>query len=583
MLGILRYSFTIVASLCAVALGGERAFGQVLQGEAAYGSWHDDRPGLRRLLTLQDLPPIEKPTYGLAQVVPIPTGARPQVPDGFSVELVTSALRKPRVIREAPNGDLFVADTMFNAVHVLRIPPGGAKPARDEVFASGLKQPFGIAFYPLGSDPRWVYIANSDGVVRFRYRNGQLKATGKPERIVAGIPTTHHYARDIAFSADGRRLFFSVGSGSNAAQDMFPEPHLVMHPSPRIVGGIAEWSKTEPLGAAWDTEELRADVLSFDPDGTHMQIVATGLRNCEGMTVQPATGELWCIVNERDELGDNTPFEYATHVIAGEFYGWPWYFIGGHEDPRHAGARPDLKDQVTVPDVLMQAHSAPLQMVFYQGDNFPPEYKGSAFAAMHGSWNRVKRTGYKVVRLLFDAEGKPTGEYEDFMTGFVLSDSQVWGRPVGVAVARDGSLIMTEDGNGTIWRVTYRGGTRTASDAGESTQTGFDAAKGGDLYIANCSACHLANGEGIPGAFPPLKGSGVVNKDDAVKHIQVVLNGMQGARAGGVVYASAMPPFAGVLSDAEIADIIDYERASWGNHGTPVNAAQVAAERARAK
>jgi glucose/arabinose dehydrogenase len=392
------------------------------------------------------------------------------VPDGFSVERVTSALRKPRVIREAPNGDLFVADTMSDAVHVLRIPPGSAHAVRDEVFASGLKQPFGIAFYPLGPNPRWVYIANSDGVVRFRYKTGDLKATGKPEQIIAGIPTTHHYARDIAFSADGHRLFFSVGSGSNAAQDMFPEPHLSMHPSPHIVNGLAEWSKTEPLGAAWDTEELRADVLSFDPDGTHMQIVATGLRNCEGMTVQPATGELWCIVNERDELGDNTPFEYATHVIAGGFYGWPWYFIGGHEDPRHAGARPDLQDHVTVPDVLMQAHSAPLQMVFYQGDSFPREYRGSAFVAMHGSWNRGKRTGYKVVRLLFDAQGKPTGEYEDFMTGFVLSDSQVWGRPVGVAVAKDGSLIVTEDGNGTLWRVAYRGDARTASGGGETAR-----------------------------------------------------------------------------------------------------------------
>ena len=242
MFGIVRYSFTIVAAFCVAALCGDRAFGQVLKGEAAYGGWHDDRPGLRRLLTPQDLPPIEKPTYGLAQVVPIPTGARPQVPDGFSVERLTSALRKPRVIREAPNGDLFVADTMFDAVHVLRIPPGSAHAIRDEVFASGLKQPFGIAFYPLGPNPRWVYIANSDGVVRFRYKTGDLKATGKPEQIIAGIPTTHHYARDIAFSADGHRLFFSVGSGSNAAQDMFPEPHLIMHPSPHIVNGLTEWS-----------------------------------------------------------------------------------------------------------------------------------------------------------------------------------------------------------------------------------------------------------------------------------------------------------------------------------------------------
>ena len=240
MYRIVSYSFTIITAFCVMALAGECAVAQVLKGKAAYGSWHDDKPGLRRLLKPEDLPPIEKASYGLAEVVPIPTGARPQVPEGFSVQRVTSALRKPRVIRVAPNGDLFVADTMFDAVHVLRIPPGSAKPSREEVFASGLKQPFGIAFYPLGPNPRWVYIANSDGVVRFPYKNGDLKVTGRPEQIIAGIPTTHHYARDIAFSADGHRLFFSIGSGSNAAQDMFPEPHLIMHPSPRIVNGLAE-------------------------------------------------------------------------------------------------------------------------------------------------------------------------------------------------------------------------------------------------------------------------------------------------------------------------------------------------------
>jgi glucose/arabinose dehydrogenase len=292
-------------------------------------------------------------------------------------------------------------------------------------------------------------------VVRFPYKSGDLEAAGKPEHIITGIPTTHHYARDIAFSPDGSRLFFSVGSGSNVAQDMFPGPHLTMNPEPRPVNDLTEWVKTKPVGAAWDTEELRADVLSFDPNGKNLKIVATGLRNCAGMTLQPVTGQLWCVVNERDDLGDNTPFEYATHVVEGAFYGWPWYFIGGHEDPRQARARPDLKDQVTVPDVLMQAHSAPLQMVFYERDNFPAGYKGSAFATMHGSWNREKRTGYKVVRLLFDGRGKPTGEYEDFMTGFVVSDSRVWGRPVGVAVANDGSLFVTEDGSGTIWRVVH--------------------------------------------------------------------------------------------------------------------------------
>jgi glucose/arabinose dehydrogenase len=282
-------------------------------------------------------------------------------------------------------------------------------------------------------------------------------ATGPSERLVSGIPTTHHWARDIVFSPDGSRLYFSVGSGGNAAQDMFPVPHLVMTPEPRIINSLADWLKIRPAGAAWDTEELRANVLSFDPNGRDMKIVATGLRNCTGMTIQPATRQLWCIVNERDSLGNNTPFDYATHVIDGAFYGWPWYYLGAHEDPRQVGKRPDLRDRITIPDVFMQAHSAPLQIAFYQGGNFPADYQGSAFATMHGSWNRANPTGYKVVRLIFDGSGKPTGEYEDFMTGFVVSDSAVWGRPVGVAVAHDGSLFVTEDGNGTIWRVSYRG------------------------------------------------------------------------------------------------------------------------------
>jgi glucose/arabinose dehydrogenase len=240
---------------------------------------------------------------------------------------------------------------------------------------------------------------------------------------------------------------------------MFPEPYFAAYPTPHVINGLTEWTHASPLGAAWDTEERRANVLSFDPNGQDGKIVATGLRNCAGLAVQPATGQLWCVVNERDDLGDNTPFEYATAVKEGAFYGWPWYYIGGNEDPRQRGSRPDLKDKVTVPNVLMQAHSAPLQIAFYQANAFPASYKGSAFVTFHGSSNRGGKTGYKVVRLLFDANGKPTGEYEDFMTGFVVSDKQVWGRPVGIAVTKDGSLFVSEDGNGTIWRVSYEGAT----------------------------------------------------------------------------------------------------------------------------
>jgi glucose/arabinose dehydrogenase len=260
---------------------------------------------------------------------------------------------------------------------------------------------------------------------------------------VQGIPGEHHWTRDIVFSPDGKTLFYSVGSGSNVAEQVTEEPE----------GGWEAWVGDHALGAMWGEEERRADVLSFSPEGKEEKIFATGLRNCSGMSVQPATGDLWCVVNERDDLGDNVPFDYATHVEEGAFYGWPWYYIGDNEDSRLAGKRPDLAGKVTVPDVLFQAHSAPLNIAFSDSDAWGGEYKGDAFVAMHGSWNRGKRTGYKVVRLEFDESGKPAGTYEDFMTGFVVGDAGVWGRPVGVAVAKDGSLFVSEDGSGTIWKV----------------------------------------------------------------------------------------------------------------------------------
>src|ERR1700716_3851054 len=260
----------IAACLLSV-IAGERAFGQVLTGAAAFGSWQDDKPGVRRLIRPQDLPPISKSANGPVQVVPMPAGARPQVPPGFSAELVTSDLRNTRVIRVAPNGDFFVASTMTSTVHVLRVPAGRAKPPQISVFATGLYEPSGIAFYPLGPNPQWVYIANSNGVVRFAYKNGDLTASGKPERIVEGIIPTHHFGRDVAFSADGNTLFYSAGSGSNVALDMFPAPEVTRYPEPRLVNGLAEWVRTKALGSTWDTEELRANVLSFNTGGTSMK------------------------------------------------------------------------------------------------------------------------------------------------------------------------------------------------------------------------------------------------------------------------------------------------------------------------
>ncbi|RWH49457.1 MAG: sorbosone dehydrogenase family protein [Mesorhizobium sp.] len=442
-----------IAGLAALALFlasgavAQQADQPLLTGKKAFGDWRADRPGVRRLIRPDDLPNVAESASNGGGVTDRPEDATPALPPGFSAELVASGISSPRVVRTAPNGDLFVADSRASQVRVYRLAEGSAKPAEKSVFAKGLTRPYGIAFYPPGDKPQWVYVANSNSVVRFAYRDGDLKASGEPETIVSDIPSSHHWTRDIAFSPDGKTLYLSVGSGSNTAEGMGARPK----------GGVEEWARSAPLGATWGAEEGRADVLAFDPDGKNRRMVATGLRNCSGMTVQPATGALWCVVNERDELGDNVPFEYATAVKEGAFYGWPWYYIGDNEDPRHKGARPDLAGKVTVPDVLIQAHSAPLNIAFYEGGNFPADYKGDAFVTLHGSWNRNVRTGYKVVRLKFK-DGKPTGEYEDFATGFVIADDAVWGRPVGVAVANDGSLILTEDGNGTIWRVTYGDG-----------------------------------------------------------------------------------------------------------------------------
>ncbi len=425
---------------------------QVLTGQHAYGDWHDDAPSRRRWLTPQDLPrPFANASASNTPSVVEPSrNLVPKVPAGYSVDRFAT-LDSPRLVRVAPNGDIFVAETSPGKIRVLRAIDGATRPDRDEVFASGLDGPFGIAFYPPGADPQWVYVATVNSVIRFPYRLGDLKPSGAPQTVVAKLAasTGYHTTRDIQFSPDGRRMFVSVGSGSNIAGEMRrakPEE-------------IRQWEAQTGLGAAWGHEAGRGDVLAFDPDGANRQVFATGLRNCVGLAVHPSTGDLWCSTNERDGTGDNLVPDYVTRVRAGGFYGWPWYYIGSNEDPRHAGERPDLLGHVAVPDVLVQPHSAPLAMTFYEAPSgavaaFPPDHDGDAFVALHGSWNRAKRTGYKVIRVPLRA-GVPTGVYEDFLTGLVVDDDDVWARPVGVAVAHDGALLVTEDGNGLMWRIAY--------------------------------------------------------------------------------------------------------------------------------
>ena len=397
--------------------------------------WRDQHPGKRVTIAPADLPPprATKSAHNPPRLVPRPKGAVPQAPAGFAVQLYADGLSEPRLLRVAPNGDAFVVESEDGVIKIVRGLLASGKAAWSGVFAKGLKQPFGIAFYPAGGDPRWLYVANTDSVVRFPYRSGDTAARGAPETVVAQLPGGGrltgggHWTRDIAFSRDGNTMFVSVGSRSN----------------------VDDPDKTP-------AEHERAAVLAFAPDGSGRRVFASGIRNAVGIAVHPRSGELWASVNERDELGDDLVPDYITHVEEGGFYGWPWYYIGGNQDPRHRGKRPELKDKTIVPDVLVQAHSASLQMLFYDGKMFPPEYAGDIFAAQHGSWNRHQRTGYAVIRAPMRGT-RAVGDYEYFLTGFVTADGDVWGRPVGVAVAKDGALLVTDDGSNAIWRVSTAG------------------------------------------------------------------------------------------------------------------------------
>ena len=412
-------------------------YGQVLTGQNAFTDYTKEHPGVIRHLTVNDLPApyASKGVDNGPSLVPRPDGAWPQAPAGFKVDMYYTGLDQPRLIRTAPNGDLFVAISYQNKIMVFRGVGAEGKPKEVSTFAEDLSQPFGINFYPAGPNPKWIYIGNTDSVVRFPYHNGDLKATGPAQKLTdlpggGRLRGGGHWTRDIAFTPDGKHMLVSVGSHSNDDDsDTHPE------------------------------EFHRADVLEFTPEGQFEKVYAYGIRNCVGETINPITGELWCSTNERDMLGDNLVPDYITHIQEGGFYGWPWYYMsadGGVQDPRQVGKHPELKGKVITPDILLNPHFASLEMLFYEGSQFPASYKGDGFAAEHGSWNRAMRAGYEVIRLPMK-NGQATGEYEDFLTGFVTPDGKVWGRPVGVTVANDGSLFVTDDGSGTIWHVSYTG------------------------------------------------------------------------------------------------------------------------------
>ena len=436
-----------LATLGTLSLAAQQVSQQsTLTGQSAFTDYSQEQPGVRRHITVADLPG-PKPDTSVdngADLVAQPEGAWPQAPAGFKVERYAQGdFKEPRLIRTAPNGDLFLADSHGDKVWVMRgVGPDG-KAQQKEIYATledptGKSLPFGINFYP-AKNPKWVYVANTANIVRFPYKAGDLHASGPAEVIVKQLPGWAqlrgggHWTRDVVFTSDEKHMLISVGSGSNVDD---PDTH--------------------------PNEFQRADVLEFTPEGRFEKIYASGIRNCVGETINPVSGQLWCSTNERDKLGDNLVPDYITSVKEGGFYGWPWYYMGSNQDPRHEGKHPELKGKVIVPDVLLQPHFAALEMLFYEGSQFPTAYKGDAFAAEHGAWNKSARAGYEVIRVPMKG-AKATGEYEDFLTGFVTPEGKVWGRPVGVAVGTDGSLFVTDDGTKSVWHVTYTGSTQQAS------------------------------------------------------------------------------------------------------------------------
>lgn len=368
-----------------------------------------------------------------SEVIGWPAGRKPTAPPGFEVNLFVGDLVSPRWIYVLPNGDILVAQSprggsaqpnpSSNRITLFRDRDKDGRPEFRSDFLMNLNRPHGMAL--LGD---YFYVGNTDAVVRYRYQAGQTQITTPGEKIL-DLPAGGHYTRNIVANAAGTKLYVSVGSGSNVDEN-------------------GEDAK----------DPRRAAILEINPDGGGMRVFASGLRNPVGMAWEPVTKTLWTAVNERDALGDELVPDYMTSVREGAFYGWPYSYFGQNEDPRKKGQRPDLVAKAVVPDFALGAHTASLGLAFYTGTAFPAKYRGGAFLGQHGSWNRSSFVGYKVVFVPFQ-NGQPSGPLEDFLTGFIANaaESKAYGRPVGVTVAPDGSLLVADDEGNKVWRVSYTG------------------------------------------------------------------------------------------------------------------------------
>jgi len=394
---------------------------------------HHFAPGTGPVDKLQLPTPFATPSVrNTSKVIGWPKGKMPQPAPGFEVSLFADNLNNPRQAYALPNKDILVVEAVrefpdrpaksSNQITLFRDTDNDGKPDLREIFLTGLNMPHGML---LVGD--WFYVGNTNSVVRYPYRAGQTKIDGKGEKIL-DLPSGGHYTRNLIADPAGKKIYIAVGSASNVDEEK-----------------------------GWEKDQRRAGILEMNLDGSAMRIFAKGLRNPVGMDWEPRTKTLWTVVNERDLLGDDLVPDYLTSVQDGGFYGWPYSYFGQNEDPRKKGQRPDLVAAAIKPDYALGSHVAALGLAFYQGKALPEKYHGGAFIGMHGSWNRSKMVGYKVAFLRFE-NGKPAGLLEDILTGFIADENkfEAYGRPVGVTVAPDGSLLVADDSGGKVWRVTVK-------------------------------------------------------------------------------------------------------------------------------